>query len=488
MGPIQQPSPVVAGLPDAVPIDDHLDPDRTSWARWPAHDPSPPAPSHRLSLPARDVGPLVIGLLVVGLAVLWAVGIPAGQPVGSYVGQLMGAESVLLMSVAIVLISTLPWVEEWFDGIDRAAIWHRRTAMIGIVLLLPHILLSTNPHGAGIGGTLGIVGLIGLIALIVWAILPRWRSILPQPVQRPILAIGRLGALRVVNRWLGGYERWRSLHRLTGLFVAIGFIHGLMNGTAFGAAPALRWSYVAIGAIGLTVYGYRELLARRFWPMHDYQVESSRPLAPGLLEIALTPVGRPLRFVPGQFAMVFLEARDGWHRHPFTISSGSGEDVLRVTVKALGDYTSALEDLVDPGMPAVIGGPHGRFDLRRGTVRQVWIAAGVGVAPFLSWIRSLGDDLPFEVDFFYTAAGPIPFSDEITEIAARHPSLRVHLIDSVSEGRLSSQHVLQQLAGDVTDLSLYMCGPEPLLRRFALDLRRAGVRRTRIHREYFDWR
>jgi predicted ferric reductase len=111
---------------------------------------------------------------------------------------------------------------------------------------------------------------------------------------------------------------------------------------------------------------------------------------------------------------------------------------------------------------------------------------GVGVAPFLSLIRSFGDDLPFEVDFFYTAAGPIPFADEITGIAA-HPSLRVHLIDSARDGRLSSQDVLQQIGADLSDVLLYICGPEPLLGRFALDLRRAGVRRTRIHREHFDW-
>ena len=486
MSRVGRPASAVAGVPDTVGVDERPDPGRSPWGR--RADPSAPAPSRRLSLPARDVGPLVIGLLVVALAVLWAVGIPSGQPVGSYVGQLLGAESVLLMSAAIVLISTLPWVEGWFDGIDRAAIWHRRCAMIGMALLLPHVLLSKNPRGAGIGGTLGLVGLLGLVVLVVWAILPRWRSILPRSAQRPILAVGQFGVVRLVHRWVGGYERWRALHRVTGVFVGISFVHGLMNGTAFGASPALRWSYVAIGGVGLAVYGYRELLARRFWPMHDYQVQSSRPLAPGLLEISLAPVGRPLRFIPGQFAMVFLEARDGWHRHPFTISSGTGEDVLRVTVKALGDYTSSLEDLVDPGMPAVIGGPHGRFDLRRGTVRQVWIAAGVGVAPFLSWIRSLGDDLRFDVDFFYTAVGPIPFADEIAEIAARHPSLRVHLTDSARDGRLSSEHVLDQLGSDVTDVSLYMCGPEPMLRRFAVDLRRAGVRRTRIHREYFDWR
>jgi predicted ferric reductase len=206
-----------------------------------------------------------------------------------------------------------------------------------------------------------------------------------------------------------------------------------------------------------------------------------------LLEIALAPVGRPLRFTSGQFAVVFLEARDGWHRHPFTVSSGAGEDVLRVTAKALGDCTSALEELVDPGMPAVIGGPPGRFDLRRGTARQVWIAAGLGVAPFLSWIRSPGQpSVRGRLLLHRRRTDPVP--DEIIETAAHHPSLRVHLIGSVSEGRLSSEHVLQQLDGDVTDVSLYMCGPEPMLRGFALDLRRAGVRRTRIHREYFEWR
>ena len=55
--------------------------------------------------------------------------------------------------------------------------------------------------------------------------------------------------------------------------------------------------------------------------------------------------------------MVYLEAKDGWHRHPFTISSAPHEDVLRVTVKALGDYTARLQELIEPGMPAVIGGP-----------------------------------------------------------------------------------------------------------------------------------
>jgi len=84
------------------------------------------------------------------------------------------------------------------------------------------------------------------------------------------------------------------------------------------------------------------------------------------------------------------------------------EDVLHVTVKALGDYTSRLIDIVEPGTLAVIGGPHGRFNHTRGTDRQIWIAGGVGVAPFVSWLRAIDEQLPQAVDFFYSTTGKRP--------------------------------------------------------------------------------
>jgi len=450
-----------------------------------------PGRSVRLTLPViaeRDLGPLTIAALMFGWAALWVVQMPSGIPAASYLGQLLGAESVLLLSISLVLISTLPHVEAFFHGIDRAAIWHRRTAIAGLALLAPHIALSTNPGRAGLGGQLGAIGLIGLVGLAAWAVLPRWRTMLPRALHVPVDVVGSTAVARRVMRALGGYERWRTLHRTTGLFVAAGFAHGAMNGTPFPAEPVLRWSYLAVGSVGLAFYLHRELLARFFWPMHDYQVRGLRVVGDGLVEVTLAPVGQPLRFVPGQFAMVFLEARDGWHRHPFTIASGADEADLRVTIKALGDYTSRLEDLVAPGMPAVIGGPHGRFDRCRGTSRQIWIAAGVGIAPFLSWLRSLDSRPRADVDLFYTHAGPAPFTDEILEIAGLYPSLTVHLIDTNVTGRLTPGPVLASVHTDIDAVSVFMCGPEPMLRQFQTELRRAGVRRHHIHREYFDWR
>jgi predicted ferric reductase len=251
-------------------------------------------------LPARWTGPAVIAGMAGAWAVLWFAARPPGQPAGAYLGQFFGAESVLLLSIGLVLISTLPWCEAAFDGIDRAAIWHGRVAITGMILLIPHIVLSANPHRSNLGLLLGIIGAVGLLVLAVWAILPRWRSVIPRVLQGPVLAVRRLPGLRHLRRAMGGYELWRSVHRLTGLFVAAGFAHGLLDGTPFPHAQVLRWSFVAIGGIGLAFYLYRELLARYFVPLHDYQVAEVREAGAGIIEIALAPLGRPASFAPGQ--------------------------------------------------------------------------------------------------------------------------------------------------------------------------------------------
>jgi predicted ferric reductase len=437
----------------------------------------------------RRSGPATITVLAIAWAWLWIADRPAQVPWGTFLGQLVGAQSVFLMTVALVLISTVPWVETWFDGIDRAAIWHRRLAITGLLLLLPHLALSSNHDHAPIGPALGATGALGLTALAVWSVLPRWRSVLPRQVRGMAEALTRTPPARVLDRLIGGYDRWRLVHRLTGLFVAAGFAHGALDATAFGGSALLRGSYLAVGGVGVAFYAYRELLARRFAPMHDFQVAKVTPVGPGLTEIELRPLGRRFTFIPGQFAMVFLEAKDGWHRHPFTIASAPGEGVVRVTVKALGDWTAGVAELVEPGMPAVIGGPHGRFTHRKGGPHQVWVAGGVGVTPFLSWLRSIQEHpVQAEVDFFYASSqDPVPYAAEIQTLADRH-GLRAHVVRSEVDGRLTPDLVLSQVAVAPPQLSVFLCGPEGLVQAMSTGLRAAGVRSGHIHREYFTWR
>lgn len=441
-----------------------------------------------LGVPVRLTGPLAIGFLVVAYLSLWLVARPEGEPFMGHLGQLFGGESVLLMSIALVLISTLPHVELGFGGIDYAAIWHRRLAIAGTVLLLPHVELASNPQATALGKALAVPGAVGLAALIAWAILPRWRTMLPHAVHGVVLRIRETWPVKLVTRVLGGYERWRGFHRLTGLFVAAGFFHGLLDATAFESTPVLRWSYVVIGGVGLGFYAYRELVARHFLPHHDYQVDEVRTVAPGLVDVHLKPLGRPLKFKPGQFAMIYLETKQGWQRHPFSISGSVRERRIRITVKALGDHTAGMPDAVLPGMPAVVSGPYGRFDRDAGTGHQVWIAGGVGITPFLSWLRSLEGKLEGTVDLFVTSSGTSPFAQEIAGIARAHPGLTVHFVDTDTDGRLTPEMVLGSVAVEPRRLSVFMGGPDKMLRQFGKAFRAAGVRRANIHREYFNWR
>src|SRR5260221_3688243 len=169
--------------------------------------------------PARRLGPAVVVGLAAAWAVLWFAAEPPGQPATAYLGQFFGAESVLRLSMALVLISRLPWVEGVFDGIDRAAIWHRRVAITGMVLLVPHILLSVNPHRSRLGPLLAVIGAAGLLILAVWAILPRWRSLIPRALHRPVLAGRRLPGLRDLGEKMGGDELWRAVDQLTRPFL-----------------------------------------------------------------------------------------------------------------------------------------------------------------------------------------------------------------------------------------------------------------------------
>jgi predicted ferric reductase len=135
---------------------------------------------------------------------------------------------------------------------------------------------------------------------------------------------------------------------------------------------------------------------------------------------------------------------------------------------------------------AVVTGGIGREG--HGTDRQVGIAGGVGVAPFLSWLRALKAPLPYRVDFFYTAVGKPAFADEIHQIADRFPALNAHLIDTSRTGRLTTEQILTTVGGDPHELSVFMCGPAGMLSTFQTQLRVAGVPGRRIHRKYFDWR
>jgi predicted ferric reductase len=199
----------------------------------------------------------------------------------------------------------------------------------------------------------------------------------------------------------GEYERWLTAHRLTGLFVIVAAIHGAIVDPVLHHSALLLVLFLTVGAVGTGACLYRELLARYVIPIYDYTVADVERPNNNTLEVILTPLRTQLTFAPGQFMFLALGGPGDWQRHPFSVASAPSDRRLELTIKASGDYTRDLYDQLRPGIPAKLAGPFGGFDYRQGGHDQIWIAGGIGVTPFLSWIRSIDGRFDRQVEFFH---------------------------------------------------------------------------------------
>jgi predicted ferric reductase len=425
-----------------------------------------------------SIGIGALAAVALGNLALWIAARPVGEPTGRYVGEFCGAEAVVLLSCALVLATLIPSIERAFGGLDRVAVWHRRVATTGVLLLVPHLALvgsPADPYATSLGKALGDVAVIGLLFLTVWALAPRLRA-----ARWP-------GLIRRLAR--ATYERWLTAHRLTGLFVGAAVAHGAIVGPSLHRSTLLQVSVLAVGGVGIIAYAYRELFARFVVPIFDYTVASVRRLNDTTLEVGLDPVRGPVPFTAGQFVFIAIGGSGGWQRHPFSVSSAPSDRRLKLSIKALGDYTRDLYDSLRPGLPAKLAGPFGGFDYRQGGDDQIWIAGGIGITPFISWIRSLDEAFTRNVDFYYAVRqeGDALYVDELDAAVARHPSLRMHIVCSDRDGRLSADDVLPEGAAGMQRW-IFMCGPPPMMRALDKGFRRLGVPAGRIRWEQFEVR
>ena len=429
-------------------------------------------------------GEVIVGLALTNVA-LWVLLRPPGVPGTMYLGEILATTAIVLLSCSLVLATRAPFLERFFGGLDRMYVWHRWSNVAAVVLLLPHSALVTSapdPNLNEVGSVLGSVALFGLVVLLLWALTPRLSAIMRRlPTQ--------------VQGWFMQYQRWFTLHRLTGLFVVAGLVHGALVDPVLRRSTTLLGWYVAVAAVGTAAYVYRELFPRFFsrrW-RYDYTVKAIHRLDPRVLEVILAPTAQPLQFVAGQFVFVRFGGSAEWERHPFTVSSAPQERDLRLSIKALGDYTQHLSDTLQPGAPAIVSIAFGLFDYHNGTREQVWIAGGIGITPFRSWIRAFPPEqrLEFDIDLYYTVRSEDEalFLDEIRSAATQHPSFRPHLIYSQRDGSLTVEHIVETSGGGtIVAKDVYMCGPSGMMESFQHALRKLGVPPMHIHFEHFTFR
>ena len=217
-----------------------------------------------------------------------------------------------------------------------------------------------------------------------------------------------------------------------------------------------------------------------------YKVVEVQRLTSQVLRIFLEPGTEILKFLPGQFCFFRFGGKNiSNESHPFTICSTPGQH-LEIIVKDLGDYTHNLYKSLKPGNTALLEGPYGHFNFDQGMEKQVWIAGGVGVAPFISWLRKFDAEGfgEYEIDFhycFHNRADAV-YLEWFEEIQLKYEKFSFNPVCSEETGHLKAKNI-----SNIHEKSIFICGPKKLRRVLLKDLKILRVPQQNIFFEDFDF-
>ena len=406
---------------------------------------------------------------------------PPGRPALPAVSLLAQTSGILAGYGALVLLLAVarqPALERGI-GTHVLARWHSRCAPVVLALVLVHAvaaLAAAYPPARRRG--------YSLVESSVRVLTLPW---VPAAVLATVLlvAVG-LSSARAARRALG-HERWHGFHLLTYLAVALGFGHQLVGPDLAGHLPLqVAWS-LAYAYVFAALVHHRLLTPLRQSLRHRFVVTAVRPEGPGT--VSITVGGRHLDELgarAGQFFRWRFVTPDHWSTaHPFSLSAPPTDDELRLTVKAVGDGSTRLQD-VAVGTWVVAEGPYGAVTPERRTRRDVlMIAGGSGIAP----LRALFEQLPLhegeDLLLVYRArsAEQVIFRDELDAVAAARGARVVYSLGT-DPAWLGPQALLA-LAPDLAQRDVYLCGPSPMMAAARTSLRAAGLPARHLHQESF---
>ena len=414
----------------------------------------------------------------VTLVAVVGAGPAGGAEILDAMGRATGIVGLVMLLLAAALSARVPGFDRWFGGLTRLWKTHHRLGAGSLVLLLAHpVLLALSSSSEGLDAAVALL----FPPFDAWQIWSGWLALLLMMV-----------FLAPSFAFFGhpDYRRWKVLHRLAGPAVILALVHAWQYGRTW-PADADKWLWLMLASLAVGAVAWRFVFSRRIGRLR-YRVAQVIAVANNLVELVLEPAGRRrLRYDAGQFVYMApfdrsLSAGYG-EEHPYTLSSSPDEDGLRIAIKDLGDASRALQS-IQPGSRVTIEGPYGRFFPDRAAEKQLWIAGGIGITPFLGRARWLhGRQRRCDVRLVYCVQDEARarFLDELHAIAEEIDDFKVIPHFFYRQGPLDSGF-LDSCVPDLAEREAFICGPpglNSLARRLLIG---AGTGRKNIHIEEFE--
>jgi len=324
----------------------------------------------------------------------------------------------------------------------------------------------------------------GNIEKTFWYILPVHRKLEINLGSWALLGLSTLILITLVIKL--PYDKWKITHKFMGLFFILGIAHVFTINNFFIENPWLAIYFIIISFLGISAFVYKVILHNWIVKKHLFKVEKINKLNENVMEITLCNESTNFDYIPGQFCFFqFVKEDISMESHPYTICGTYTEGHITILVKSLGDYTKNLYKKLTINTTALIEGPYGNFDHKLGKEKQIWIAGGVGIAPFVSWCRDVENNYMsgLDIDFYYCVNNELDAFHlyEFEKLAKAMPKFHVNLVCSDKTGFIKGSDIKE-----LRERTIFICGPKVMRNALLKDFKRLEVPKDNIIYEDFE--
>ena len=383
-----------------------------------------------------------------------------------------------LMLIALLIIARIPWVEKSL-GFDRLVAYHRKLGPLIYLLISIHFLLV-------------IVGYAMADQRTLWQELLDLLKFYPWMVQASIgfllLTLISFTSTNLLRRRFK-YEHWWNIHLLSYLAIALSFMHQILNGSLFIFNELAR-----IWWIGLYSYASFALVMWRFLlPVirsfrHKLVVDHLVHETPNVVSIYIR--GRNLKAIHARggnfFEWRFLTKGIWSQAHPYSLSEPPSNNMMRITVKNLGDHSQALMNLA-AGTRVVAEGPYGILVAPRAIGKKILlIGAGIGITPIRALVNDFSKDAQIDLIYRVVKEEELVLRTELDKLV-KEKRIRLHYLVGNPKHFPMSPKDLLNLIPHIKDCDVFVCGPPGLAKIVRHSVESLGVDSRKFHNEAFSF-
>ena len=421
---------------------------------------------------------LATSILITTCLIIPAVGVIrnyTGLPFTSAFSQYLGLVALIGMAYCYIIATRIKLVETLFGGLDKSYVFHKWLGLGSLAIIFLHdqidaeIKILETSWLSGFAKDLGGLGFQGLQVLLLLTVI----TLIP-------------------------YALWKFTHKFIGILFILATLHLIWIPKPFELTSPLGLYMLSFCSLGIFSYFYtltgsfpkltkysNRLKGTRLYKVTD-KVQSN-----DVMSFELSPVTTGIRFQAGQFSFISFAHKELKESHPFTISKAPSKDgIIRFSVKSLGDYTQKLPKYLEVGMTTEVSKGYGSFGKKRKEHNEIWIAAGIGITPFIAMAQTLMDNQNKKIVLFYCVYSEKQalHIEELTTLAKQNTQFTVHLCNSSQGERLTLEQIKNTINFDIKTAAISFCGPVKMRKMLQDWFKKESIPAKSFHYEFFEIR